>query len=76
MIKFHEKFFIESIPFKKVNPIQKLKHSTKYKKIHKKENELTRFQIYHETKIVCKIKIHSTKHSIPKYLSNTTKVSI
>ena len=43
MIKFHEKNFLESMPFENVNSNKK---------------------------------IHSTKHIIPKYLSNTTKVSI
>ena len=34
MTKFHEKCFIESIPFEKVKPIQKLQHSSKYRNIH------------------------------------------
>ena len=54
MIKFHQKYFIESIPFEDVNPDQ-LRHSNyKFRKIHKKENKLTRFQIYPETELSCK----------------------
>ena len=71
MIIFHQKYFIESIPFEKVNPIERL--STNFRNIHNKENKLTRFQIFHETKFACKT--HSTKHNTPKYLLNTTKVS-
>ena len=73
MIKFHQKYFIESIPFEKVNPIERL--STNFRNIHNIENKLTRFQIFHETEFACNTKTHSTKHSYPKYLLNTTKVS-
>ena len=51
MIKFHQKHFVESIPFINVNP-GKIKHSNyKFKNIHNIENKLTRFQIYPDTKI-------------------------
>ena len=59
MIKFHEKSFIESILFAKVNPTQR--GSNKFRKIHKIENKLTLFEIYHETEFACKYKTHSTK---------------
>ena len=61
MIKFHEKYFIESIPFKKVNPFQKIQHNTKFRNIHR----LTRFQIYHETEFACKYKnpFYKTQYS-------------
>ena len=65
MIKFRQKHFIESIPFEKVNPIEKL--SNNLRNIHNIENKLTRFQIFHETEFACKYKTHSTKHSTPKY---------
>ena len=41
MIKFHEKYFIESIPYEQVNP-------------HDVENNLTRFQVFQETEVACK----------------------
>ena len=73
MIKFHQKYFIESIPVEKVNPIEGL--STNFRKIHNVEKKLTLFQIFHETEFACIYKNHSTKHNTPKYLLNTTKVS-
>ena len=76
MIKFREKFFIESIPFDTVNPSQKRNRNIKFRNIQNLEINLTRFQFYHETEFARNIKIHSTKHIIPKYLSNTMKVSI
>ena len=54
MIKFHQKCFIESIPFEDVNSDQ-LRHSNyKFRNIHNIENKLTRFQIYPETELACK----------------------
>ena len=51
MIKFHQKHFIESVPFEDLNPDQ-LRHSNyKFRNIHNIENELTRFQIYPETEL-------------------------
>ena len=52
MIKFHEKYFIESIPYKQVNPSRK--QSNDFRNVHDIENKLTRFQIYQETEIACK----------------------
>ena len=52
MIKFHENFFIESIPYEQVNPSRK--QSTDFRNIHNIEHKLTRFQIYQETEIACK----------------------
>ena len=52
MIKFHEEFFIESVPYEQVNPSRK--QTTDFTNIHNIENELTRFQIYQETEIACK----------------------
>ena len=65
MIKFHEKYFIDSIPFEEVNPVQKRQHSTKFRNIHNTENKLTRFQIYHETEFACKYKnrLYKTQYS-------------
>ena len=44
MIKFHEKYFIQSIPYEQVNPSRKL--SSNFRNIHNIENKLTHFQIY------------------------------
>ena len=63
MIKFHQKDFIESIPFKDVNsdpnkrPNSKTKSEEsnhKFRNIHKVEKKLTRSQIYPETELACK----------------------
>ena len=51
-IKFHEKYFIESIPYEQVNTHHK--RSNDFKNLHDIENKLTRFQIYQETEFACK----------------------
>ena len=63
MIKFHKKYFIESIPHEQVNPSRK--QSTDFKKIHDIENKLTRFQVYHETEFACKYSnpLYKTQYS-------------
>ena len=63
MIKFHEKYFIESISYKQVNPSRK--QSTDFKNIHDIENKLTRFQVYHETEFACKYSnpLYKTQYS-------------
>ena len=65
MTKFHEKCFIETIPFEKFNPCQKRQHNTKFRNIHNIENKLTHFQIYHETEFACKYKnpLYKTQYS-------------
>ena len=52
MIKFHEKYFIESIPNEQVNPSHK--RSNNFKNPHGIESNLTSFQIYQETEFACK----------------------
>ena len=52
MIKFHEKCFIVSIPYKHVHPFEKL--SNDFKNSNDIENKLTRFQINQEIKFACK----------------------
>ena len=47
MIKVHDKYFIESIPYEQVNLSHK--RSNNFKNPHDIENKLTRFQIYQET---------------------------
>ena len=63
MIKFHENFFIESIPCEQMNPSHK--QSNDFKNIHDMENKLTRFQIYHETEFECKYSnpLYKTQYS-------------
>ena len=56
MIKFHQKYFIESIPFEEVNPDQIRNNNNKFRNLHNIENKLTRFQIYPETELACKYK--------------------
>ena len=63
MIKFHEKFFIESIPYEQVNPSRK--QSNDFRNIHDIENKLTRFQVYQETEFACKYRnpLYKTQYS-------------
>ena len=63
MTKFHDTFFIESIPYEQVNPSHKL--STNFRKKHDIENKLTRFQIYQETEFACKFAnpLYKTQYS-------------
>ena len=63
MIKFHEKYFIESIPYEHVNPSRK--QSNGFRNVHDIENKLTRFQIYQETEFACKYRkpLYKTQYS-------------
>ena len=63
MIKFHEKYFIQSIPYEQVNPLQKI--SSNFRNIQNIENKITRFQIYQETELACKYRnpLHKTQYS-------------
>ena len=65
MVKFHQKYFIESIPFKEVNLDQIRNNNTNFRNLHNIENKLTRFQIYPETELACKYKkpIYKTQYS-------------
>ena len=54
MIKFHQKYFIESTPFEDLNPNQIRHTSHKLRNMHNIENKLTRFQIYPEAELACK----------------------
>ena len=53
MIKFHQIYFFESIPFEEVNPDQIRNNNNKFRNLHNIEKKLTRFQIYPETKLAC-----------------------
>ena len=63
MIKLHEKYFIESIPYEHVNPSRK--QSNDFRNIHDIEKKLTRFQIYQETEFACKYRnpLNKTQYS-------------
>ena len=63
MIKFHEKYFIESIPYEQVNPSRK--QIKTFRNIHDIENKLTSFQIYPETEFAYKYRnpLHKTQYS-------------
>ena len=65
MIKFHQKSFIESIPYEDVKPDQIKSTNHKFHNIHNIENNLTRFQIYPETELACKYNkpIYKTQYS-------------
>ena len=65
MIKFHQKSFIESIPFEDVNPDQVRQSSHNFRNIYSWENKLTRFQIYPETELACKYNkpVYKTQYS-------------
>ena len=65
MVKFHQKYFIESIPFREVNPDQIRNKNNNFRNLHNIENKLTRFQIYPETELACKYKkpIYKTQYS-------------
>ena len=75
MIKFHQKCFIESIPFEDVNPDQIRHTNHNFTNFHNIENKLTRFQINPETELMhANPTSHFTKHNIQKFLSNTKTV--
>ena len=65
MIKFHEKFFIESILYEDVSPDQIRTTNHEFRNIHNIEKKLTRFQVYPETELACKYNkpIYKTQYS-------------
>ena len=65
MIKFHQKYFIESILIEEVNSEQIRSNNAKFRNIRNTENKLTRFQLYPETELACKYKtsIYKTQYS-------------
>ena len=65
MKNFHQKCFIESIPFEDVNRDQIRQNYFKFRKIPSKKNKLTRFQLYSETELACKYNktLYKTQYS-------------
>ena len=65
MIKFHQKYSIESIPDDKVNPEKIRQKNQLFKDVNNIENKLTRFQLYPETELACKYNtpIYTTQNS-------------
>ena len=53
MIKFHQNYSFESIPYEDVNPDKIRQSNYKFRNIHNIENKLTRFQVYPETELAC-----------------------
>ena len=72
IIKFHEKYFIESIPYEQVNPSRK--QSKDFRNLHDIENKLTRFQIYQETEFACKYRIPLYKTHYKGFDKTTGKI--
>ena len=54
MKKFHQTYFIESIPYEDVKPEKIRQINYKLRNINNIENKLTSFQIYPETELACK----------------------
>ena len=67
MIKFHNKYFIESFPCEQVNPSHK--RSNNFKNPHDIENKLTRFQINQETEFAC-------KYANPRYKTQYSEILV
>ena len=65
MIKIHQKYFIESIPYEDVNPDQTRQSNFTFSNIRNIENKLTCFQKYSETELACKYNkpIYKTQYS-------------
>ena len=65
MRKFHQKYFIESIPYENVNHEKIRRSNYKIRNINKIEKMLTRFQIYPETELACKYNkpLYKTQYS-------------
>ena len=84
MIKFHQKYFIESIPYEKVSPEKIRQNNYKFTNIHNIENKLTRSQTYPETELACKYNklLYKTQYSEilveyeQNFLMNTGKLII
>ena len=64
MIRFHQKYFFESIPYDEVNLDKVRQNNYKFRNIRNIENKLTRFQIYPETELACKYSKPFIKHNI------------
>ena len=67
MIKFHDKYFIESIPYEQVNLSHK--RSKSFKNSHDIENKVTHFQIYQETELAC-------KYTNPLYKTQSSEILV
>ena len=65
MIKFHQKYFFESISYDKVSFENIRQNNNRYNSINNIENKLTRFQIYPETELACNYKtpLYKTQYS-------------
>ena len=68
MVNFHQKCFIESIPFKDVNPDKIRTTKGKFRIIQNIENKITRFEIYQETDLAGKYNKPLYKTQYPEIL--------
>ena len=69
IIKFQQKYFIESISFEDVNPDQIRQQNYNFRNIHNIENKLTHIQIYPETDLAC-------KYTKPLYKSQYSEIFV
>ena len=69
MIKFHQKYFIESIPSEDLNPDKIRQSIDKIRNINNIENKFTRFQIYTETELAC-------KYTKPLYKTQSSEILV
>ena len=69
MIKLHQKYFIESIPFEDKHPDQIRNSNQNFRNIHNIGNKLTRFQRYPETEFAC-------KYNKPLYKTQYSKIIV
>ena len=75
LINFHQKYFIESILYDKVNP-EKIRQINYYSNnIHNTKNKLTRNQIYTETELAGKYNTPLHKTQYAETLVENEKVS-
>ena len=68
MIKFHQKYFIESIPYVTVHADKIRQNKICYNNIDGIENKLTCFQTFPETKLACKYKTSLYKTQLSEIL--------
>ena len=74
MIKCHQKYFIESIPYDEVNPEKVRQNNQRFKNINNIENKKHVFKSTQKQNSLANITLHFIKHNTQKLLSNTKKV--
>ena len=74
MKKFHQKYFIELIPYEDVNPEKIRQSKYKLRNIHKIENKLTLSNFTQKRNFHVNNANHFIKHNIQKFWSHKNKV--